>query len=223
MGVGQFCTNPGIAVVIDGAEADAFVAAASEALAATAPQVMLTTGIAEAYRNGVKTIGAQNAVREVLGTMCDNRDAAPYLYEVSGADWLANDALGHEVFGPMGMVVRARDLAQMREIALSLEGQLTCTLHMDDGDLAEARAFLPILSAKQVAFWPMVSPLGSRSAMPWCMAGLILLLQILGRHPWVLWQSAAFCGLSAIKTCLRVCCPVNWPSEVRSWVCMQAR
>jgi NADP-dependent aldehyde dehydrogenase len=148
MGVGQFCTNPGIAVVIDGAEADAFVAAASEALAATAPQVMLTTGIAEAYRNGVKTIGAQNAVREVLGTMCDNRDAAPYLYEVSGADWLANAALGHEVFGPMGMVVRARDLAQMREIALSLEGQLTCTLHMDDGDLAEARAFLPILERK---------------------------------------------------------------------------
>ena len=48
----------------------------------------------------------------------------------------------------MGMVVRARDLAQMREIALSLEGQLTCTLHMDDGDLAEARAFLPILERK---------------------------------------------------------------------------
>lgn len=148
MGVGQFCTNPGIAVVMDGADADRFVAAASEALRATAPQVMLTTGIAEAYRSGVKTIGAYKAVREVLGAMCDNRDAAPYLYEVSAADWLANGALGHEVFGPMGMVVRAKDFDQMREIALALEGQLTCTLHMDDSDLDHARHLMPILERK---------------------------------------------------------------------------
>ncbi|MCV2875633.1 aldehyde dehydrogenase (NADP(+)) [Rhodobacteraceae bacterium XHP0102] len=148
MGVGQFCTNPGVAVVMDGADADAFVTAASEALASTAPQVMLTTGIAEAYRSGVEKIAAHRAVREVIGTMCDKRNAAPYLYEVSGADWLANVELSHEVFGPVGMVVRAKDFDEMREIALALEGQLTCTLHMDDSDLDHAQRLMPILERK---------------------------------------------------------------------------
>ena len=52
MGAGQFCTNPGIAVVIDGPEADGFVAAAKAALGAVGAQTMLTDGIAQAYRQG---------------------------------------------------------------------------------------------------------------------------------------------------------------------------
>ena len=52
MGAGQFCTNPGIAVVIDGPDADAFVDAAKAAVGAVGPQTMLTDGMAEAYRAG---------------------------------------------------------------------------------------------------------------------------------------------------------------------------
>jgi alpha-ketoglutaric semialdehyde dehydrogenase len=52
MGAGQFCTNPGISVIIDRPEADAFVEAATEALAPVGAQTMLTDGIAEAYRAG---------------------------------------------------------------------------------------------------------------------------------------------------------------------------
>src|SRR5690606_4364591 len=52
MGAGQFCTNPGIAVVPVGHEGDAFVASAASALAQVGPQVMLTEGIANAYHEG---------------------------------------------------------------------------------------------------------------------------------------------------------------------------
>ncbi|MBL4807924.1 MAG: aldehyde dehydrogenase family protein, partial [Rhodobacteraceae bacterium] len=52
MGAGQFCTNPGISVVIDGPEADAFVDAVTHALAPMGAQTMLTDGIADAYRTG---------------------------------------------------------------------------------------------------------------------------------------------------------------------------
>lgn len=148
MGAGQFCTNPGIAVVIDGPEAEAFSATASAALGAVGPQVMLTDGIADAYRKGRDRVRGSAGVREVLTSVCDLRNATPYLYEVSGDDWLANHELGEEVFGPLGMIVRARDADQMLEIARALEGQLTCTLHLDEGDTALARQLMPVLERK---------------------------------------------------------------------------
>ena len=148
MGAGQFCTNPGIVVAMAGAEGDAFVAAAREALAAVGPQVMLTDGIAAAYRAGQARIAATAGVREVLTSVCDRRNATPYLFEVSGADWLANHALGEEVFGPLGVIVRVADAAQMEAVARALEGQLTCTLQMEAGDTDLARRLLPVLERK---------------------------------------------------------------------------
>jgi NADP-dependent aldehyde dehydrogenase len=148
MGAGQFCTNPGIAVVIDGPDAQAFIDAAKAAVAQVGAQTMLTDGIAEAYRAGRDRIASCAGVLEVLTTTCDLRNATPYLFEVTGDDWLANHALGEEVFGPLGLIVRVRDFAQMQAIAQSLDGQLTCTLHMDDADTDNARALMPILERK---------------------------------------------------------------------------
>ncbi|MFC3061834.1 aldehyde dehydrogenase family protein, partial [Paenirhodobacter populi] len=63
---GQLCTNPGIAVVPEGAEGDAFVAATAAALRDVAPQVMLTAGMARAYREGKERFDSRNAVRPVF-------------------------------------------------------------------------------------------------------------------------------------------------------------
>jgi NADP-dependent aldehyde dehydrogenase len=148
MGAGQFCTNPGIAVVIDGPDAQAFIAAAKEAVGKVGAQTMLTDGIAEAYRAGRDRIAGSAGVRAVLTSVCDLRQATPYLFEVSGDDWLANHALGEEVFGPLGLILRVRDFAQMQEVAHQLEGQLTCTLHVDPADYPQARILLPVLERK---------------------------------------------------------------------------
>jgi NADP-dependent aldehyde dehydrogenase len=147
-GAGQFCTNPGIAVVIDGKAADSFVEAAKTALGAVGPQTMLTDGIAEAYRSGRDRIAAGNGVRSVLATTCDLRNATPYLYEVSGSDWLSDHALAEEVFGPLGLIVRVRHATEMQDIARSLQGQLTCTLHLDGADTDLARALMPVIERK---------------------------------------------------------------------------
>jgi len=148
MGAGQFCTNPGIAVVIDGKDADAFVSATAEALGQVAPQTMLTDGIAQAYRTGVSAVEAAAGVREIVGKACPAREAAPYLFETTGDNWLASKTLHHEVFGPLGIVVRARDEAQMLTIVERIEGQLTCTLHLDAGDTILARRLMPVLERK---------------------------------------------------------------------------
>ncbi len=148
MGAGQFCTNPGIAVVIEGPDADSFIAAATEALAPMGAQTMLTDGIAAAYRAGRDQIAGTKGVQELLTSMCDQRNATPYLFATTGKEWLENEVLGEEVFGPLGLVVRVADLDEMHQIARHLQGQLTCTIHMDDADAADARALLPILERK---------------------------------------------------------------------------
>ena len=146
MGAGQFCTNPGVAVVLSGA--DAFVDAATDALRNADAQTMLTDGIAQAYRHGVEQVSGNGAVREILMSPSDGRSAKPALYRVTARDWLADTELQEEVFGPLGIVVEAQDTDEMAQIAKSIQGQLTCTLHMDDGDTELARSLMPLIERK---------------------------------------------------------------------------
>ncbi|WP_375691215.1 aldehyde dehydrogenase (NADP(+)) [Pseudooceanicola sp. LIPI14-2-Ac024] len=148
MGAGQFCTNPGIAVVAKGAEGDAFVAAAKEALSKVDPQVMLTDGIAAAYRDGKARFDGRNAIEPLLTNDDSGRVASPNLYETDAETYLQDHALGEEVFGPLGLVVRVSDGAEMETLAKGFEGQLTATIHMDKGDSEAARRLLPILERK---------------------------------------------------------------------------
>jgi alpha-ketoglutaric semialdehyde dehydrogenase len=148
MGAGQFCTNPGIAVVSAGEAGDAFVAAAKDAVGEVGAQTMLNDSIATAYRSGRDRVAGTKGVREVLTSVCDMRNATPYLYETTGDNWLANHELGEEVFGPLGLIVRASSPEQMIDIARSIDGQLTATLHMDNDDAELALRLMPILERK---------------------------------------------------------------------------
>jgi alpha-ketoglutaric semialdehyde dehydrogenase len=149
LGAGQFCTNPGIAVVIDGPEADVFIAAVSRELEPVGAQTMLTDGIAAAYRSGSDRIAGTTGVQEVLTSMCEpNRSGSPALFVTSGEAWQENEVLGEEVFGPLGLIVRCKDAEEMLAIARSLRGQLTCTLHLSDRDADTARQLLPVLERK---------------------------------------------------------------------------
>ena len=148
MGAGQFCTNPGIAVVLDGADADRFIAATTAALEKVGPQTMLTDGIAKAYRDGKERFETRNAVRKVHTTPSAGREASPNLYETTADAYLQDHALGEEVFGPLGLIVRVGSVDEMARLARGFEGQLTATLHMDAGDLGDAQKLLPILERK---------------------------------------------------------------------------
>ncbi|MFY0682768.1 MAG: aldehyde dehydrogenase (NADP(+)) [Thalassovita sp.] len=148
MGAGQFCTNPGVVIVPEGPDGEAFISAAEAALADAAPQVMLSDGIAEAYRQGKDRIAAAEGVQSVLTSTCDLRNATPYLYRTTAAQWLANEDLAEEVFGPLGLIVTATSAEEMLAIAKSLQGQLTCTLHMAEDDTETAKSLLPVLERK---------------------------------------------------------------------------
>ncbi len=148
MGAGQFCTNPGIAIVADGPDADRFTAAAVEALGKVGAQTMLTDGIAKAYQDGKARFASRNTVKPLFTTDSAGRDALPNLFEISGEQFLADHALSEEVFGPLGLVVRVGSVGEMETLARNFEGQLTATIHMDAGDLDDAKRLRPILERK---------------------------------------------------------------------------
>ncbi|MEJ8473004.1 aldehyde dehydrogenase (NADP(+)) [Roseibium algae] len=150
MGVGQFCTNPGLVVALDGPDLDGFVEGACQALGNVPAQTMLTPGIAKAY-------GAAIAEREAAGTAVvkmkgvsdgGDCDVAPAVFEVSADVWLANPVLHDEVFGPAAVVVRCPDAAAVAKVAEALEGQLTATFIMDDSDMDAVVPLLPIVERK---------------------------------------------------------------------------
>ena len=146
LGAGQFCTNPGIAVVTEGAGADLFEQAVLEALGKVAPQTMLTGGIAAAFREGVRRVSDESEA--LLSAQSPDRAAAPHLYRVSGAAFRDRPTLHEEVFGPLGIIVRAEGLDELEAIARALHGQLTCTLHMAESDAPAARRLMPVLERK---------------------------------------------------------------------------
>ncbi len=150
MGSGQFCTNPGIVVAVDGPDLDVFVDAAAAALGETAPQVMLTPGIHASYEQGVSALAGHDSVETLArGTETEgaNRGRAA-LFSTTGKAFVADPALSHEVFGAASIIVRCTDLAEVHSVLEKIEGQLTITLQIDEGDYADAAALVPVLERK---------------------------------------------------------------------------
>ncbi|MEM5476280.1 aldehyde dehydrogenase (NADP(+)) [Pacificibacter sp. AS14] len=148
MGAGQFCTNPGVVVAVKGTDFDTFTASAVKALANAPEQKMLTDSIHSAFETGVK--GFAGLMQE-LGSCARSdvaRHASPAVFKIDAATWMKTPELQHEVFGAAGVLIECDDAAQMQELAEELEGQLTATLHLDDGDADLARTLMPILEEK---------------------------------------------------------------------------
>ncbi|MET0270676.1 MAG: aldehyde dehydrogenase (NADP(+)) [Sphingomonas sp.] len=150
MGAGQFCTNPGLVLAIEGEGLDAFVAAARDALVATGGATMLTGGIHAAYEAGVEALAAHDAVEMVArGQVGEGVACGRAAFFATGAEsFLADPALGHEVFGASALLVRCRDEADLQRVLREAEGQLTASIQMDDGDVDFATRLVPLLERK---------------------------------------------------------------------------
>lgn len=158
LGSGQFCTNPGLVIAVDGPGLDSFVAAATSAISETTAAPMLTPNIANSYADGVTALTTASRL-EAQGNSTDSPNACQAAVFSTDADtFLASDVLQQEVFGSASLVVRCRDAAQVRAVATALEGQLTATVHADDSDLDEAGRLLTVLELKvgRILFdgWP---------------------------------------------------------------------
>ena len=145
LGVGQFCTCPGLAVGIANPDFDRFAEQLRARFAQTKGGTMLTPGISTAYCDAVAHITTINGVRVAKG---QGEGSVPALFETSAQVFLANPELGHEVFGPSTILVRCESQDELEQVGRALEGSLTATLQATEIDLRSQAVLLKILKHK---------------------------------------------------------------------------
>jgi len=152
MGVGQFCTNPGLLFGIDSADLERFFSAAAEGARNTAPSTMLNAGILSGFDSGVSRMAGIKGV-EIIGKSEAQADAnktqAPCtLLSTAFETYAGESQLHHEVFGPSSLFVRCSTREQILQAARALNGHLTAAVHGTEADLAEYRELIEILETK---------------------------------------------------------------------------
>jgi alpha-ketoglutaric semialdehyde dehydrogenase len=148
LGVGQFCTCPGIAAGIGGPAFDQFVARLEAAMTNARPGTMLYPRILQAYQAGWRQLSAIDGVRTARGDGDDGAQARPTLLVTDAPTFLAHHELRQEVFGPSTVVVRCGSRTELEDVAQAMEGQLTATIHGGPADLAEHARLVTILERK---------------------------------------------------------------------------
>lgn len=146
LGVGQFCTNPGLIIGVEGEPLQQFITALGNEIRQIAPGTMLHPGIAKAYEEKKSTALGQQEVSTVAksATAPAANQGVPVIASATGKAFLSNPVLHQEVFGPYSLVIRCADAAEMLQVAEKIEGQLTATLMateqdmLDNDDLVEA-------------------------------------------------------------------------------------
>lgn len=147
LGVGQFCTNPGLIIGIESDPLQIFIHDLGKAIQKIAPAPMLHEGIVTAYKKNKGNALLQEDVHLVAESETNedegwqSSETLPKLSAIStiatasGQAFLNNPVLHQEVFGPYSIVIRCKDMKEMTEVAKHLEGQLTSTLMATDADI----------------------------------------------------------------------------------------
>ncbi len=152
LGVGQFCTQPGLAIAMDDGNLGRMLDWLGRLVENTAPATMLLGAILEGYEQGVdglsKAPGVELVARSQQTPDRGKTQAATALYVTDAETLLRHDGLCREVFGPSTLVVRCRSAEDMLRIARNLEGQLTATIHAADGELEGHGELAAILQTK---------------------------------------------------------------------------
>lgn len=136
-GVGQFCTNPGLIVGVEGDDLENFIAVLSREIEKIAPAKMLHEGITKSFNENRNVALKQNNVTTIFNPdIPENEcDGIPTIASATGKDFLDNPILHQEVFGPYSLIIRCKDMQEMKEVAKHLEGQLTATLMATENDI----------------------------------------------------------------------------------------
>nr|WP_299385887.1 aldehyde dehydrogenase (NADP(+)) [Allomuricauda sp.] len=148
LGVGQFCTNPGL-VFAQGSEAlESFEKALAENANGVGAAEMLTATIKNTYNTRVD----QYKKMEMLEELTDNKDSTqkvtPSIFKTDVAKFAKEESLSEENFGPSSILVEASAEEEIYEVARNLEGHLTATILGDEADLEKHADLIAILEQK---------------------------------------------------------------------------
>jgi len=170
MGVGQFCTKPGMVFVMEKREAssekregiaEAFLSKAESLFTAAAAGVMLHEGIRGNFEKGSKRLAGVDGIQmRVAGGRGEGAGSSQKaaMFQTTAANLLARPEIAEEVFGPSTLAVTAQSREEILSAARALQGHLTATIHGTLADLAEWKDLVEILQTKvgRIIFnaWP---------------------------------------------------------------------
>ncbi|NGP89202.1 aldehyde dehydrogenase (NADP(+)) [Fodinibius halophilus] len=143
LGVGQFCTNPGLIIAKEGSDLDTFKKVLAEKLNDNPTGCMLSPKISKSYKQQRTRMFEQSGIEVVAAPEEESQTRGAGAVAATTAEYfISNEKLGEEVFGPFTLVVSCSDDAQMHQVANSLEGQLTVTFMGEDEELADRKLLI---------------------------------------------------------------------------------
>ena len=150
LGVGQFCTNPGLLFLIESDVAENFISKLSTLLAATPAGIMLNEGVCKSYYKNKRNISGQNAVTVLVEGQDASADfkGSAALLQVSANDFINNPALQNEIFGPASLIVKCKNEIELQQAISSLQGQLTGSIFATNEDIKNFAGCINELSTK---------------------------------------------------------------------------
>jgi NADP-dependent aldehyde dehydrogenase len=152
LGVGQFCTNPGLVFIPAGAASEEFRSQLVELMQATPACPMLHHGIRESYASGVQRNVDHSLVETLVPSATDagpgKSHASAALFQTSAADFLSDQSLADEIFGPATLLVTYQTADELRTLIERLDGQLTASVHAASSELDVAAQLFAALESK---------------------------------------------------------------------------
>lgn len=151
MGAGQFCTNPGLLVFIENNESEKLIKSLSDVILKTNTQTMLTENIYNSYCAGLSRLEKNKKIKLLAksNSSTEPNQCQAALFETTGKNFLSDTDLAEEVFGASSLIVKCETECEMEEIAKSIEGQLTGSLHLNkDQDEKLAKRIISQLELK---------------------------------------------------------------------------
>lgn len=135
LGGGQFCTKPGIVMLIDSPASTAFVATLRKHLSAVPPVHMLNQSLRDGFVKATDRLGSTPGLRVVLERQTPGHaGCTPALYEATSDSWRGGGALREEAFGPGAVVVRCKDVDDLDASLRAASGSLTGAVHVGATD-----------------------------------------------------------------------------------------
>ena len=219
LGVGQFCTCPGLIFGVEDESFKAFRGKLAAAFEQAAPATMLHPGILKGYEQSLERVRSVKGVtekRSVKDADPVKTEGSPVLFETDAAAWLANEELAQEVFGPSAIVVHGQSEDELLRVAHALSGTLTATIHGTPEDLKAHRKLSLRLKPKPDGCSSMVIPQAWKSVRPCTMADHILRRQTRSLLRWERLQFFASCARSAIRDFPMTRCRWSYKMTIRA-------
>lgn len=150
LGVGQFCTNPGLIIAIEDEALNLFIQALASEIQIAVPGTMLHQGIADNYSKRLTQTLAQKGVKTEgqTTTQGNNAQGTPLVASVSADTFLQNPTLSEEVFGPFSLIVKCKNLEELTKVVSRGHGQLTATIIGDEAEISKYKVLINVLIEK---------------------------------------------------------------------------